>query len=161
MNSPRIILLFGMVALSARAATEVRSVVVSGDPMPSGGNFVALLEPTIFPSGQISFQNAVSPIVGVPGNFVLLNANASTITGLTLKSGESIKPIPAIISSSTAGHYFVRVTLDSAFPASTALLYGTPGAFTKILRTGDLLPGTTAVWDKYRFFGTGSYLPIP
>ena len=141
------------------AQVPIRQVAVPGAAAPGGGNYdgVNFRPPVGAASGEVFFEDGTAGIiVGQPGALARLNLTASTIAGLTLGSGETLFANGGIsvLGNPAPGQYLVQAKISTAQIQNTALVIGTPGAFTKILRTGDPLPGTTATWAATRFSPT-------
>ncbi len=138
----------------ASLAQSVTPVVFPNDPAPGGGTYsgIDFSYPVTLPDGSVFFKDSsIAATVGFPDSLLSLNVQASTIAGLNLGSGETLTASAlTFLGSPTPGSYFVNVGLAPA-SAGSAIIAGSPGNFTKILKTGDVLPGTTAPWSALRF----------
>lgn len=118
---------------------------------------IATDAPRVSPAGEVFFRDSdAKEVVGPPDSLAQLNLTAGTISGLTLGSGESLQTNGGIVvlSSPAPGQYLTLVKISGSTGGGSALVSGPPGAFTKILRTGDPLPGTSAVWTPTRYSPT-------
>ncbi len=126
-------------------------LALPGNPAPGGGTYsgVDSIGPLVTAEGEVTFNDAITAtVINGEATQARLNLYQSTVTGLVLNSGEQLDLVnPTVLSHTTGGNYFLRVPITSStFPPQEALITGTPGNFSKILRTGDVLPGTTSIW---------------
>lgn len=140
---------------SRAGQTPVAPIATPGAAAPGGGTYsgVDFTAPRTFPSGEFAFVDAnTGPVVGFPGSLARLNVSAATVAGLNLAAGESIVTNGGILAlaNPSPGNYLVQVKIATGSFQQTAFVRGTPGNFTKLIRTGDPLPGTTATWTPTR-----------
>jgi hypothetical protein len=138
----------------------ITPLALPGYPAAGGGTYsgVDFERPHVTANGEITFKDAVTAdVVRGEGTQARLNLYQSTIAGLTLNAGEQLDRVnPRVLSRSLAGDYLLRVPVTTATDAQEVLVSGTPGNFTKILRTGDALPGTSSVWTY-----DNNIIPLP
>ena len=152
--STAIVIALGITS-SHSAPVSIRQVAAPNAPAPGGGTYsgIDFSGPLSASSGEVFFTDSnTGVVVGQPGSLARLDVTAAPIAGLTLGSGESNTTNGGItvLSSKLPGQYLVQAKITTAVYQNTALIQGTPGAFTKILRTGDPLPGTSATWTPTR-----------
>ncbi len=148
-------------SLPYASSVSIAPLAIPGYPAPGGGSYsgVDFERPQILADGEVLFKDAVTAdVIGGGGNSARLNLYSSTISGLVLNAGERLDPLnPTVLGRSSAGNYFMRVPIYTANPPNTfppeylteeCLVSGTPGNFTKIIRTGEALPGTTSLWNR-------------
>lgn len=155
-------------ALSLPAAVTVVPLALPNATAPGGGTYsgINFEAPRSFVGGAFGFNDSTPGlIVGNSNALVRLGASAGTISGLTLASGQSVNfgTLANLLGSPAAGQYLVLGNLASTTPGAGVgyvLATGTPGAFTKLIQTGDALPGTGTTWATANFsFSPNFYTP--
>jgi hypothetical protein len=148
-------------SLPSVSSSAITPIALPGFSAPGGGSYSGVDDesPQILAGGAVLFKDAITGVVVGGGDSpTRLNLYSSAVSGLVLNAGERLdRPNPTVLGRSAVGNYFFRVPIYSAnapnsFPTESltqeCLVSGTPGNFTKILRTGEVLPGTTSVWSR-------------
>ena len=107
----------------------------------------------IFADGTVNFKDALTDdVITTATNPVRLNFSSSTTTGVTALPGEILdSSVATVTGKSPTDEFFVRTFLrprNSSLLTKLVIAKGTPGNFTKLLQTGDVLPGTTSVYGS-------------